>query len=581
MHGRPERARVIFRPEELFAFSHLAQGASGLKRCRAENKATYPAAAETKPQMDGHFPAEAPIEDDDILSEILGESIPPEPAPNAHTEISDPKPIEVRGGANQSLDVPPLDANPKTPPPPNNETVHVPSDSVSLGPNGEDIRENNEAALSGPPGKNQARAVLPSTQVRNDTPPGAKLPRQREMSSSAVLAAPAPKNEVLSIPAARATPPSGQTVQDKIKGALFGAALGDALGLQTDGLQSAEIVERYPRGLKFPASVRFQGNQASDWSGLSDQMILAMRTLREWHDRLTGEPEHALAQKLAHWAKYGMTDLGDSAGPATDRLTREVTKDPNFLLQPRAVAKRIQEQRPVALGSPEGGSFSNPGALLRAIPAAFAAENSLRWAELLTQVTHAAPKDALAARCTVRFVWAAASLEERPLAADTLVSQLGRLLEEAQKLGLKDFEETALPLFIHSRELDFLASAPPNAPGVRIGADLGGATVYRVLACGLWVLRAFIRGEPRTPEFVKERLARCAMMGGAACANTSLVGALLGAAVGFSGLPADWLKALPFHDALASETDLFLKAIGLPTKTGREQTARNPDSTQQ
>ncbi len=383
------------------------------------------------------------------------------------------------------------------------------------------------------------------------------------------------KAQVASLP----KPSQGATlpaVQNKIKGALFGAALGDALGLLTDGLQTSEIVERFPRGLKFPVNVRNQGNQANDWSGLSDQMILAMRTIRECHERLADSPEHAFAQKLAHWARYGMPDLGDTACPATDWLTREAVKDQNFLLQPRTIAKKIQLR---AFGSldPEGGRsrqettrppfnpHSNPGALLRAIPAAFAAENQLHWSKLLTQVTHAAPKDELAARCILHFVWLAAPLREQPLPAEAVVQLFDQLLMEAQKLGVRDFEEAAFPLFIRSRELAQSVATPPNTTSMRIGADLGDAAVYRALACGLWILRSFIRGEPRTPDFVKDRLTSCAMMGGAACANTGVVGAVLGAAAGYTGLPADWLKALPFHDALAHEIELFLSAVCPPT----------------
>lgn len=488
--------------------------------------------------------------EDDILSEILGESLDGSPqllsisGPTGSPEPTAPGIEDTDQGGSCEPRPGPAQADPPAPQrgQPNNGGPQVAKerDGAAIATTAVEPVETGQGGGTQPksPNRPASETQTPQAAAKDEAQATAKLPEKRAEPRPGVWA---------------------QTPENKIKGALFGAALGDALGLQADGLQPAEVAERYPRGLKFPANVRIQGNQANDWSGLSDQMILALRTLREWYDRLTGEPEHALAQKLAHWAKYGMTDLGDAAGPAVERLTREVTKDPNFLLQPREVAKKIQQLH-------AAGSRSNPGAILRAIPAAFVPENPLRWAGLLTQVTHADMKDELAARCAVRFVWAAASLEGMPLAAETVIRQLDQLLAEAQKLGLKDFEETALPLFIDSRELGFLSGAAPNAPGARIGADLGGDAVYRTLACGLWVLRAFIRGEPRTPEFVKEHLAACAAKGGAACANTGLVGALLGAAVGYTGLPADWLKALPFHDALARETDLFLKATEPPAK---------------
>lgn len=65
---------------------------------------------------------------------------------------------------------------------------------------------------------------------------------------------------------------------DKVKGAIFGCVLGDALGLPAEGVTKSILAERYPSGISLPHHP-VRGFPLNDWSDDGDQTVLVMRAL--------------------------------------------------------------------------------------------------------------------------------------------------------------------------------------------------------------------------------------------------------------------------------------------------------------
>ena len=74
-------------------------------------------------------------------------------------------------------------------------------------------------------------------------------------------------------------------LQDKIKGIIFGQAIGDALGLATEFMTLTEVKENYPNGLETYSDI-IQDNHRSrweigDWTDDTDQFLCIIDSILE------------------------------------------------------------------------------------------------------------------------------------------------------------------------------------------------------------------------------------------------------------------------------------------------------------
>lgn len=87
---------------------------------------------------------------------------------------------------------------------------------------------------------------------------------------------------------------------------------------------------------------------------------------------------------------------------------------------------------------------------------------------------------------------------------------------------------------------------------------------YRCVACMIWVYRVICLAQKDEEELdFKDIITEIIMEGGDADTNASVSGALLGAYLGYSGLPKDWLEGIPKenHDWLNKKVDSLFEDI--------------------
>lgn len=340
---------------------------------------------------------------------------------------------------------------------------------------------------------------------------------------------------------------------DRIRGVVFGNALGDAVGLATEFMNRETLAALYP-GL-VAAEPRFSFDDIAldrhrsnflkgDWTDDSDQMIAILECMLCHGGRVE---QRDLARRLLHWAAYGFPELHDLCGLGLGRTTDDVMHRDRrrFLEDPTACAKATWQR---FFDNTGRYPLANGGVMRTSICGVpnfhdldFVCEN----ARLACTVTHYDPL--CVASCVAIDLLVAQLLQgadcgsaaaRRALAAATVDETLRRVaLGDEQQAELRRF---ALPQSLEELRLD---------EGTSIGYTL------KCMGSGFWAFAA--EGDCRT------LLLRLVAQGGDADTNAAVAGAVLGARFGYSALPRDLLAAMPFEHWLGLRVDRLLRLMGL------------------
>lgn len=123
---------------------------------------------------------------------------------------------------------------------------------------------------------------------------------------------------------------NSNNLRDRIFGAIFGQAVGDAIGFGTEFVSKSNVLIEYPDGLRSYEQITRYKNidhwQPGDWTDDTDQMVCILDSLIELGrlDRLD------IARRFQHW---GITN-----GMGMGYTTSTVILDPNYLNDPELIA---------------------------------------------------------------------------------------------------------------------------------------------------------------------------------------------------------------------------------------------------
>lgn len=353
-----------------------------------------------------------------------------------------------------------------------------------------------------------------------------------------------------------------------ILGAILGAALGDAVGLQTEGRDAESARERYPSGLGYPYSEGLKGFPPNAWSDVTEQTIIVLQTLTAYFAAETEDPARHLAASLAAWHRTGVSALDSGRAPdgAERHRPREPLRPPQHTHEGPRPPRRIPADtttRAVALAdfladpSEAARTITGPkadnGAVYRTLACAFTTAPA-DWALTLAEVTHADERcsaSAVMVSCLVHEI-ARASARPEGLPAGLADMARGPVVE-----GRKAIEG-------EPRRQEYMKRLTESSSLRQLGLGLRDDQTYtlKAAACAMWAFRQLVRTPParRDSELFRAAISELAMQGGSSCANCAVAGGVLGAALGVGGLPEDWLRALPLKDALAEAVERFMSA---------------------
>ncbi|CAL1534564.1 unnamed protein product [Lymnaea stagnalis] len=137
-------------------------------------------------------------------------------------------------------------------------------------------------------------------------------------------------------------------LQDKVIGLIYGAAVGDAIGVACRWMSDDEVAFHYGSedDLVYGKIVQDEHRilwRQGDWTSNFDQFILVMESLVNWGGVVD---ELEFARRLQTWSIYGFKELGDSASVITSETLEKVVVHPSFTTDPHATSQIVlQENR--------------------------------------------------------------------------------------------------------------------------------------------------------------------------------------------------------------------------------------------
>lgn len=349
-------------------------------------------------------------------------------------------------------------------------------------------------------------------------------------------------------------------VADRVRGAIIGSALGDALGLPCHGSDAHVLSQRYQNGLALPFKASTRGYPLNDWTSNTDMTVLMMRTMVTVASNNQAQPQLELAHAIARWKKNGFREIGDSEGHGCGALTHNVANHPEFLTNPLRAAQD-------ALGPKTGNE-----ALARTLPIATnsAAE---AYAGQMCMVTHSDPQ--CIASCVFQTLLLRSLIIGFPPSPDLI-----RLPAERASAYLTGESQR--------KDMMHRLVESGNLPALELGSRDQQGFTFKSLSAGMWAYRQLLRAikerneeSKESPEVLFKRVVSAiALQGGDSSTNASIAGALVGSVIGFSRLPKDWFEATPNYTWLNLECSRFLEGIGFTNgDTGADVSVGSSDDT--
>lgn len=307
---------------------------------------------------------------------------------------------------------------------------------------------------------------------------------------------------------------------DRIRGTIFGHAVGDALGLGTEFLSKSDVARLYPHGLRSYEQIFRDGHRGrwatGDWTDDTDQMLCILDSLLE---RNRVDINH-IAQRLKSWMNHGFPEFGDSGGMGIGRTVLRVLNHPNFFRDPHGAAEDIWNETNRSAAANGGVMRTSVLGVYEFTDILAAAKN----AEDVCKITHFDP------RCVASCV-----------AVSVAISLLiyGEPVDRAIKVAV-DYGAG------HDRRLLDYVDASLEALALDEGLNAGewdaiGYT-FKSFGAGFWALKNATSYLDGILAVIHE--------GGDADTNASVAGALLGASFGIGGIPPDLLYGLKYYRAL-------------------------------
>ncbi|XP_065827930.1 ADP-ribosylarginine hydrolase Tri1-like [Oscarella lobularis] len=329
---------------------------------------------------------------------------------------------------------------------------------------------------------------------------------------------------------------SKDAIVDKIKGLIYGQALGDAIGLATEFMSKAQAESTY--GKEGPSSFddivtdyHRHSWKKGDWTDDTDQMLLIMLGVIESRGAVS---ELDFAWRLKEWTKRGFPELGDQGGCGIGRTVWTTVRRPEFKKDPHKAARDTWES--------SGRFLAANGAVMRtSILGALnfndidkVIENTKR----ICLVTHADP------RCLASCVAVTTAIALMLAGADSDES-----IEKSLDFGLKCLgdEQYAKEMrnYVSVKSLDELELDEEHTIGY----------TFKTLGSGFYGLRHCNDYWKTIMELIMEA--------GDADTNAAVCGALLGCKLGYKSLPAERLAKMPHVEWLEEKVTQFLTLIGL------------------
>ena len=292
---------------------------------------------------------------------------------------------------------------------------------------------------------------------------------------------------------------------DKIKGTIYGQAIGDALGLGTEGMTDEDMAWKYPNGIRHYSDI-FQDRhrkrwKIGDWTDDTDMMLcIANAVIKD-----KGVNYTSIARNFKEWADGEPMGIGET--------TYKVLSFGDYIDRPFDASKMLWDMS-------HQQSAANGGVMRTSIVGLFpkAVEEC---AANICRLTHYDPR--CVGSCAI------VSLLIHSLVYEGEKLSYHKIVDIAQKhdCRIREYIDLSLNTDIRALELQ--------------DWDSVGYTL-KTLAAGLWAYW-------NAPSF-EEGLLSVVRAGGDADTNAAVACAILGAKFGFNTIPQEYVDGLIYKEQL-------------------------------
>ena len=292
---------------------------------------------------------------------------------------------------------------------------------------------------------------------------------------------------------------------DKIKGTIYGQAIGDALGLGTEGMDVYDMAWKYPNGITHYSEI-FQDHhrrrwKKGDWTDDTDMMLcIANAIVKE-----KGVNLNSIAQNFKDWANGEPMGIGGN--------TRNVLMIGDYVQRPLAVSRKVWE-----LSNYQAAAN---GGVMRTSIVGLLPNNVEQSAADICRLTHYDPR--CVGSCVIVSELIHAHVYGKPIPTYDQMIAIGRRYDER----INEYIQLSQCHEINALDLQEEYS---------VGYTL------KTLAAGLW---AYWHAE----TFLDGLLA-VVRAGGDADTNAAVACSILGAKFGFKAIPAEYVAGLIYRDQL-------------------------------
>ena len=307
------------------------------------------------------------------------------------------------------------------------------------------------------------------------------------------------------------------SINNKLKGLIFGQAVGDALGLGSEFMSKSEVASKYPKGLHSYAQIiqdRHRHRWAKgSWTDDTDQMLCILDSI------LVNQciNIHDIAARLRSWVQNGGMGIG--------QMVMAVVSSRNFVSDPHTAAREAWEMTGKR-AAPNGGIMRTSILGAWDYKNLEAVKNNT---EQVCRITHYDPR--CVGSCVAVSVAASLLLQEAkdvPQIMSIVRQQTDEYSPEiAAYLDMAD--SNSLDVF------DLDEGLNPQEQN-RIGYTL------KAMGAAFWTLK-------HSHSF-RDGIAQVIHEGGDADTNAAVAGALLGARDGIDGIPEELVLGLQGASAL-------------------------------
>ncbi|DAA75228.1 TPA_exp: Uncharacterized protein A8136_1979 [Trichophyton benhamiae CBS 112371] len=354
------------------------------------------------------------------------------------------------------------------------------------------------------------------------------------------------------------------TLQDKIRGVIFGSALGDCIGLYTEFLSKKIAEDAYPQGrfqLVDPATkFRNDGHrnkfELKAWTDDTDHALLILLSYLHHNGQMLSPAD--LAKRLKIWIDQGLRAL-DRPPCGIGKTVGSIVLDKEYLTNPSQKAHQYWVKG--------GRNVAPNGSLMRTHPLgiiclAFSLEKTFQIATDFSLITHADPRCILACCIStglIRGILRGEILDEKGLDTlledaytwvDSWVRDVRLPKDDAQKETDSDIYEPDAREFLDREEFDQHAYA-------KTFSDLLLDASYKIGTPGTG------SPPPLTNSAIFENIiTELTYEAGDADTNACAAGALLGSWLGYNSLPSHWRDGMDNNDWLMQKCNSLIQVIG-------------------